>query len=271
MAPSSQAEYTARLLRVHRTAFPDHDFADHQAAKRNLCRRARQQRAHMFSRSLPDATTMLRLGRDLIARAEMDGGCNSVPDAENWRDGLAVLFLTYHPIRARNMTELEPGETLRWTSDGHRVAIPGTQTKTGVPIAFDVATEVGEHLDRYLAEIRPMFPMQSRFRSRLWLTRRGTALAPKGFGRRIGDVTEAALDMRITPHDFRGISGNTIVLSENAQPGDATALLGHADPRTTRRYYITAGTLEVSRRYGKLVQGLLRRQGSPQRKRKAAS
>ena len=271
LAPSSQAEYTARLLRVHRAAFPDHDFSEHQVANRKLSRRAREQRPHMFSRDQPDAPMMLRLGRDLIARAETGGGCTSVPDAETWRDGFAILFLTHHPIRASDMAELELGETLRKTSDGYRVAIPGTQTKTGVPIAFDVAAEVGEHLDRYLSEIRPLFPMQSQLRSRLWLTRRGTALAPKGFGRRIGDVTEAALGMRITPQDFRGIAGNTIVLAEDANPGDASALLGHDDPRTTRKYYISAGTLEVSRRYGKLLKRLLREPGSRQQKRKAAS
>lgn len=92
VAPSSQAEYTARLLRVHQVAFPDHDFSDHQAVKRNLSRRARQQPPHMFSRSLPDATTMLRLGRDLIARAEQDGSCTSLPAAENWRDGSRSCF-----------------------------------------------------------------------------------------------------------------------------------------------------------------------------------
>lgn len=271
LAPSSQAVYTGRLLRVHRAAFPDQDFSDHQAASRNLSRRARRQRPHTFCGNQPDAPTLLELGRELIARAETGGGCTSVPDAETWRDGLAILFLTYHPVRARNMAELELGETLRKTSDGYRVAIPGTQTKTSVAIAFDVAAEVGEHLDRYLAEIRPLFPAHSRFRSSLWLTRRGTALAPKGFGRRIGDVTEAGLGVRISPHAFRGISGNTIVLAEEANPGDASALLGHADPRTTRQYYITAGSLEISRRYGKLVNGLLGESRSRQRRRKAAS
>ena len=77
--------------------------------------------------------------------------------------------------------------------------------------------------------------------------------------------------MRITPQDFRGIAGNTIVLAEDATPGDASALLGHDDPRTTRKYYISAGTLEVSRRYGKLLKRLLREPGFRQQKRKAAS
>ena len=214
---------------------------------------------------------MLQLGRDLIARAETGGGCTSVPDAETWRDGLMIIFLVHHPVRARNLSELVLGKTLLKTSDGYRISIPGTQTKTGKPIDVGVAPDVSLLLDRYLAEIHPLFPMPTRHQGRLWLTQRGTALAAKGLGRRIGDVTETELGIRVSPHTFRRIAANTMIVTEGADPGDASALLGHADPRTTRRHYITAGSLEIFRRYGKLVNGLLRESRSRLRRRKAAS
>lgn len=271
LATSSQSVYTARLFTVLRSGFPGADLKCLEIAGRNLSRRAKREHSHAVAEPLPDVTDVVRLGQDLISEAEGIGPCSCVLAAESWRDGLLILFLAHHPIRARNLAELTWGRTLLKGSSGYRVAIPGKQTKTGKPIDYHVDPEVSLLLERYIEEIMPLFPTPMRHTDRLWRTRRGTVLAAKGLGRRVGDVTEAALGIRVTPHDFRKIAANTLVLTEGANSGDASALLGHADPKVTRRHYITAGSLEISRRYGKLVTDLMQKRGDRPSKREATS
>lgn len=263
LAPSSQAVYAARLLRVLKTAFPDHDLSPLAAASRNLNRRAQMTPSAVLAKNLPCASTLLSLGRRLILEADESCPCHSVTSAEIWRDGFMIVFLAYHPVRARTFSELEIGRTLRKLRASWRVDVPGTREKTGKPLAFDLDPEVDALLNRYLEDIRPLFPEPEQYLQRLWRTRRGTVLTGKGIGRRIGDVTEAHLDQRCTPHDFRRAAATTIVVTEAVDPAIASGLLGHADPRVTRRHYILAGSLESSKRHGRLISELMQEPRRP--------
>ena len=263
LAPSSQAVYAARLLRVLKTALPDRDLSPLEAASRNLTRHARATPSAVLTKDVPCASVLLSLGRRLIRKAEKHGSLPSVTLAEIWRDGFMIVFLTYHPVRARTFAELEIGRTLRKLDDHWRVDVPGSGTKTGKPMAFDLDPEVGACLNRYLSDIRPLFPALGQSPRRLWRTRRGTVLNEKGLGRRIGDVTEAHLGQRCTPHDFRRAAATTLVVTDAADPTIASGLLGHADPRVTRRHYILAGSLETSRRHGQLISKLMQVPRSP--------
>ena len=263
LATSSQAVYAARLLRMLKTAFPDRNLSPLAAASRNLNRRARVAPSAVLAKDVPCASTLLSLGRRLIRGAEKSSPCPSVISAEVWRDGFMIIFLAYHPIRARTFAELEVGRSLRKIGDQWHVDVPGSLEKTGKPLAFDLDPEVDTLLDRYLEEIRPLFPVPGTNLRQLWHTRRGTVLTAKGIGRRIGDVTESHLDRRCTPHDFRRAAATTVIVTEETDPAIASCLLGHTDPRVTRRHYILAGSLEISRRHHRLISELMREPRQP--------
>jgi integrase/recombinase XerD len=108
-----------------------------------------------------------------------------------------------------------------------------------------VPVELTPYIDDYLRFHRPR--LQSCARSdgagtegRLWLGRRGKPLSSGGIERLIATRTGEAFGKPIYPHLFRDIAVTELVDSAPEEIGIAPDLLGHADLRTTRKYYIQA-------------------------------
>lgn len=253
---SSQAEYATNLLRFLQAGFPDADLTPLRNASLNLARRARKKPSRLIESGVPAIQDLVSLGHRLVQGERSMPMVNTIECAENWRDGLAILFLCYHPIRVRNLAELAWDSSLVKSGDDWLVRVPPEETKNHRPLAFTLDPDLAALMKVYRTDILPIFPETPESKCSLWRTRRGTALAPKGLGRRIGDVTEKHLGRRATPHAFRRAAATGVIVSDDADSSIASKLLSHSDPRVTRRYYILSGSLEVSRRYVSVLSGL---------------
>jgi hypothetical protein len=58
----------------------------------------------------------------------------------------------------KNFTALELGRHLVRIEDGWLITIPADETKTRQPISFELPEPLVPWFERYLSEVRPLFP-----------------------------------------------------------------------------------------------------------------
>ncbi len=200
---------------------------------------ARDKRARLQS-----ADALFALGERLMADAEAKPAASPErAQAQLYRDGLMIAFLSCHPLRAGNFTSLELGQQLRSTDSGWWLEIPASETKTGQAISLPLQQRLVPLLEHYLTVWRPHLASPDRVaRSRaLWLTREGSAISPNNLHYRITRHTGAAFAQSVNPHAFRDAVATTIALTAPEQIGIVTPLLGHRSVRTAQRHYNLAG------------------------------
>jgi integrase len=73
--------------------------------------------------------------------------------------------------------------------------------------------------------------------------------------------TKANFGQSVSPHLFRDGAATFFALNAPESIGSASALLGHADPKTLR-HYNQAGSILAGRRLASVLQGRLARRGS---------
>jgi len=108
------------------------------------------------------------------------------------------------------------------------------------------------YLDRNLAEIRPAL-LRGHASDAFWVSTYRAALSKQSIYTKICAATEEELGVRLNPHLFRDALATGIAADDPEHIRMASRLLGHADPRTTERYYIHAQALRASRRYNGIV------------------
>jgi len=77
----------------------------------------------------------------------------------------------------------------------------------------------------------------------------GRPIYPKAFANEISNITEEAFGRRVTVHQFRHAAASSIAKEDPEHVGIVTIMLGHADFRTSERYYIIADENAAFMRY----------------------
>jgi len=172
-----------------------------------------------------------------------------------YRDALMLALVAARPLRARNLIALELGRHLERTGSGWRLSIPGEETKTRQPLAFLLPESLVPWLERYLAEVRPLFPTAPSS-NRLWLGRDGRTIGPGFAYNRIARLTERLFGRRLNPHLLRDCAASTLAVESPEVARMAAPLLGHRHFTTTERYYIQANNLDASRRIDAILQAV---------------
>jgi integrase len=72
----------------------------------------------------------------------------------------------------------------------------------------------------------------------------------------VGNTTEAALGVLVTPHMFRTSGATTAAVRAPRTPGLASALLQHVDPRVTEQHYNRATAHDAAKAYAALVEAI---------------
>ncbi|MEX2297008.1 MAG: hypothetical protein WD715_06330, partial [Dongiaceae bacterium] len=101
-------------------------------------------------------------------------------------------------------------------------------------------------LERYLADIRPLFPGASNHAG-LWPSVKGRPMGEEAIYEAVRNRTKAALGIAINLHAFRHCSATTIAMHRPESLGIAAPLLTHADPRAIERHYNLARHIEAGR------------------------
>ena len=114
------------------------------------------------------------------------------------------------------------------------IAIPADETKTKQPIAFDLPEMLLPWLERYLSEVRVLFPGAAES-TRLWMGKDGVLTDQQSIGDRITRLTRRLFGTSINPHLLRDCAASSLANDSVEMAQAAPALLGHRHRSTTEK------------------------------------
>ena len=99
---------------------------------------------------------LIDLGFELMAEAKIEAGQKSISReaAVLYRDGFIIALIGYIPFRHKNFAALEIGRELMKEDGQWYFVVPPEDTKTHVPIDFELPQELRESLENYLQLVR---------------------------------------------------------------------------------------------------------------------
>lgn len=216
----------------------------------------RQARPRDKRAKVVDPRRLVALGDVLMDRANMESRVDA--RARLFRDGLMIALLAMRPLRRRSFALLELERNVLRVGDHFVIVLAATDTKSGVPVEFDVPQVLTSRLLEYLDRFRPLFPKATESTA-LWLSSKGGALSADAIYATIKRRTAAAFGFSIHPHLFRDIAVTAIAREAPGDIGIASDLLTHAKLETTERYDARARTVEAALGHAATIEHL--RQG----------
>jgi len=196
-----------------------------------------------FSRLLP-ASDLFELGISLMESCEEADRPQYA--AIRYRDGLIIALLNACPIRIKNLTGLVIGQHLVFDGDVYRLKLSAAETKTGRPYHAAARPELTPYIDDWLQVHRASLQLMAARKGQvgvgghLWLNGYGQPMRSAAVRSQIELRTRQAFGTAIWPHLFRDCAVTELVDCAPEEIGIAPELLGHADLRTTRKFYIQA-------------------------------
>jgi integrase/recombinase XerD len=201
------------------------------------------------------------LGERLMDEAEAAQTRSEGRQAVCYRDGLMIMLLAYRPVRLKNLVMMRIGQHLVKAGGRWQILFASEETKSRRAFEGPLPKALEHRLERYLDHYRPVL-MRGKPPSRradastihpeldaLWVSELGAQLEYSALAWRIVLRTQVAFGRSMSPHLFRDAAATSIAVDNPKYIGDASLVLGHADHRTTERYYNRARSLDASIRH----------------------
>ena len=254
--PHSVAIQIDSLYGAARTMMPDEDWIWLLTIKTRLYSAAPYGNP---ARPVITSVQLVDLGVELMEECAITASAPvTMADAVKYRDGLMIALWGYVPLRHKNYAALEIGSNVIEEGDHWFVVIPPEETKTNTYLEFQIPEALHGQFMNYLNLVRPRMIRIPGCKA-LWVSPKGGALSYSAAGPVITRHSTKRLGIRVTPHDARDAAATTWAIAAPEQIGVSRDLLGHADLRTTTKYYNRAKGLEASRAHGRVIAGLRRK------------
>ncbi len=150
---------------------------------------------------------------------------------------LALAILQAKPLRRRNLAALEHGRHL--LSKGSRrfaeLRIPASETKTGAHLQAVFPEQLARRIDKHLSTYRSLIetvPCPFLFPNSL-----GNHLAASTLASNVTKLVQRHVGARFNVHLARHLAATLLFDDDEGNLPVAQVLLGHADQRTTARFY----------------------------------
>jgi integrase/recombinase XerD len=194
----------------------------------------------------------------------------SFETASRYRDAFALGFLVWSPIRRRNLSALNLGDTLRFDAGRWRVAFGAEATKDKSPLTFALPEDHAyqQALEHYLMRIRPRLLRSpaiahdtlSHQRGPLWISTRGKAMTAHALYYAVTRSSERLLGAPLNPHLLRDCAASAITSERPEYVLAASRILGHSQLSTTLTHYEQASMLEAGARLQEVLAEIQARQ-----------
>jgi integrase len=200
---------------------------------------------------MADHRALIELGEALIAHGAANPDQDHMLSAVAIRDGCMILFAVACPLRRSNFEALELGASLLRDELGYRVAFEASAMKNHRPFETDLPDWLTPHLDLYCETARQTLRRRADAPDggSLWLGAEGEPVTGKAISRKLRQLITRHLGRAMSLHLFRDGATTTVAVEASVEIGIAGDLLGHADPKTSEKYYNQARGVEASRRY----------------------
>jgi len=247
-------------LRLVLTAFcPDGDwYWLREIANRIKGRGKRKLKRHVTS------DVLYALGVQLMEEAETGStaaGRVSKRQVKAYRDGLMIAFLAQIPIRSGTLAKIRVDKQLVRAGRLWALNIPAEDTKTRVPLEYDISSTLSGQIDTYLRRFRSCCPGAET--DALWLSVLGRPMAGQQILTAFNRRTIAAFGFAVTPHQFRHAAATFWAERDPVNVRGSKDLLGHASIKMTEKYY----NMAQSRTAGRALADIIDRSRSSQRPR----
>ena len=171
----------------------------------------------------------------------------------------AMLCLGLAP-RSQVLKQLQLGSTFSKEADGrYWVKMAAEQSKNGKPTVFALPTELTEHIDYYLQNLRPQL-LQSKGQTHDYVFFKRNGTAPRAdFSDLTTVATQQLIGRPVNPHAFRSAVITSFYASGATQSemNVLASIMAH-DPATARNYYfkpqMSQAAIETSERMKTLLQ-----------------
>lgn len=179
----------------------------------------------------------------------------TLTEAIRYRDALMLALMVARPLRKMNVAALTLGQHLRKIGSAWLITLAANETKTKQPIEYWFPDHLLGWLERYLSEVRPLFPGAAESKC-LWLNQYGPDLGSQFVYFSVTRLTKRLLGGPLNPHLLRDCAASSLAMESADLARAAAPLLGHRHFSTTERYYIQANNLEASRRLNMTLKSL---------------
>ena len=268
-APRTMVSATENLLAMARVFHPDQDWSWLRGKVKALghCAKILGPKRVRGERLLP-LRDLRKLGRSLIAEARRSP--KRRPSAATYMRGLLILFLSYHPVRRRNLAGMVVAEMVPHSVPSELMGVDHLiEQPDGTMVCVWPSTKNGSARVESLA--LPLVPIMREWQSiwrpvlasdlsgaALWLSSCpgsiGGQVTPQSLSVLIAESVKKHLRVRITAHDFRNIAATTIVEFAPHLVGTLPALLHHNKPDSCRHYIQAARSAGAARIFEAVVQ-----------------
>jgi integrase len=198
-------------------------------------------------------------GMSLMAEADTATHRTELARARQFRDGLMLALLAFHPIRLKNFAALEIGRSFVQVKNRWWIVLAASQTKEGRADERAVDNALVSWIDRYLSIYRPVLARGNDIPTALWISSNGGgALTYSAVEWVISTTTSRTVGADISPHLFRSAAVSSCAVWAGDQPHLGSALLHHTDPAMAQEHYNLATSLSANQSFAALIKSLRR-------------
>lgn len=229
------------LCRGMAVMFPERDWSWMRPIINAIPDGGAESRRHKLPR-IRHSNELRRLGFDLCAKADASTAPRPIDRAVLFRDGVIIAFLAERPIRRKNLTRLEIGVHVVRTSAGWRIFLPKEQVKNKQQYDHFISDDIGALIERYIEVYRPVLLAARTVEIQLgkpylWISARGTKLAPNSCFSAVRSRTAAAFGRSLSLHLFRDCAMSTAAMNMPEQVRAGMHVLGNRSFAVTEAAY----------------------------------
>ena len=156
--------------------------------------------------------------------------------AGKYRDGLAIAFLAYRPVRLENLTAITLGQHLIQDGDRWLCQFAAAEMKDHSPLCFTFPDRLIPYLQTYLGLYRPTL-LKGKTSLNLWISTRGTPMSEQAVYWNTCRLTEELFGQRVNPHLIRDCAATALATEDPEHILAIARILGHNSIETTTRHY----------------------------------
>jgi integrase len=217
---------------------------------------------------------LIEAGLTLVKEAQIATRRRPLWRAGQMRDGVMIAMLAYHPIRLKNLSQLELGKSFLREDDRWLIVLGRKETKAKRPDTRAVEDLLQRAIALYLTWARPRLmrgpddptigtdatdrssTADSCFSGPLWIGQYGEQLSYSSIDKRIRETTLATLGVALSAHDFRRCAAVTVRFHAGSEPHLASGLLQHIHPQLVDENYNLASSMAAALRFGDMIADL---------------
>ena len=198
---------------------------------------------------------VVQLPRALMEEARLDRHSAPTKAAVNAAIAVAIAILIIAPVRLGNLIRIQLGENLIKPGgiDGpYWLVFPSQDVKNRVTLQFKLLPEIGEIIDEYINDFRPILARGS---NAPWLFpgETGGVKTSRTLSLQITDRVFKATGLRLTVHQFRHAAAAIFIKEFPGQHERARQLLGHSRIETTMRFYVALDMIFANETFNDII------------------